>query len=199
MKIRFAIAFFLLTTSVSLLYSQDSPVSCDHVVPPFANDRGEVIAKSKVAKEYYLTSPASDDVGHTFDQRTANLRTKIASYFAAYISDRTEKYNLTRCTFHKVKTATSQSGRVRKSESIVIDNSFEFIPSTLEHTTNGDMKGGPNINGKSIDWVTGTNSGRAKTFVRISVRYTQEYIKSSLDSEIAAMKLELNNLGIPTE
>ncbi|MFN3918653.1 MAG: hypothetical protein ACK4K0_13105, partial [Flavobacteriales bacterium] len=54
----------------------DNPQSCEEIVTPFINDKGEVIAESKVAKEYYMTSNAPD-AGNNYDERRANLRAKI--------------------------------------------------------------------------------------------------------------------------
>jgi hypothetical protein len=178
----------------------ENPESCEKLVTPFDNDKGEIIAESKVAKDYYMLSNAPD-AGNNYEERRANLRAKIKTLLQNYDSMRENKYRATICTFYKEKSATSSSGRVRKVETISISEIYEFIPSTIEHTTNGDMKKGPDIsdNMRVVTWITGTESGRAWTFVRIKAKYTNSYISKTIADEIMQIKLELNSLGIPAE
>ncbi|MCK6607834.1 MAG: hypothetical protein L6Q46_05955 [Flavobacterium sp.] len=197
MKKQFLLSLTLLIFTTNI-FAQDRPQSCENTVTSYVNARGEIIAESKVAKEYYMTSNAPD-AGSNYDERRANLRNRIKQLLLNYEQKRKNEYSLTTCTYYKTKSATSKSGRVRKDATIVIPEEYEFIPSSIEHTTNGDMKKGPSIVGRTIKWTTGTESGRASTFVRIKAKYTENFIKKSINQEIADIKLELNNLGIPAE
>ena len=85
----------------------------------------------------------------------------------------------------------------------IVQPGFYLMTNTVEHTTNGDWKGGPywkpnSTTPTSITWRTGGHR-KNKTFVKIDAIYLEEYIKNTIIKELNSARKELNDLGIPTE
>lgn len=166
---------------------------------------GKIVSKVKLAKDYYMTSTDSA-AGRNFEERTANLSIKIKMLFQDFREKRTIQYQNVAIEFSGSDWATGK--HTSKTVSIPSDT---YIFTKIVRTTNGDWKKGPTINnvdrnkwfegdipGGSVTWTTGGH-GKAKTNWTINARYSQEYIKSSINSEEKNIKQILNSQNLPTE
>lgn len=191
----------LLLFSISIAKSQ----TITNQVPPLSEFSGEIVSKVKLAKEYYMTSNDAD-AGRTFDERTANLSKKIKALFQEFREKRTVQYQNVQIVFTGSDWAT---GKHTSKTVDIPKNTYTFTK--IVRTTNGDWKGGPNINGVdrskwfegdipggSVTWVTGGH-GRAETQWTINAKYSEGYISSTISNEEKNIKQTLHSLNLPTD
>ena len=191
----------LLLFSISTAKSQ----TITNQVPSLSEFSGEIVSKVKLAKEYFMTS-SDPDAGRTFDERTANLSKKIKALFQEFREKRTTQYQNVQIVFTGSDWATGK--HTSKTVSIP-KNVYTFTK--IVRTTNGDWKGGPDINGVdraswfegdipggSVTWTTGGH-GKAKTSWTINAKYSADYISSTIGNEEKNIKQTLHSLNLPTD
>jgi len=201
MPLKNQILSLLLLFSISTAKSQ----TITNQVPSLSEFSGEIVSKVKLAKEYYMTSQ-DPDAGNTFEERTANLSKKIKSLFKEFREKRTTQYQNVQIVFTGSDWATGK----HTSKTVTIPKNV-YIFTKIVRTTNGDWKGGPDINGVnraewfegdipggSVTWTTGGHR-RAETFWTINAKYTSDYISSTIGIEEKSIKQMLNSQNLPTE
>lgn len=174
--------------------------TCTNPTAAFTNaSRDQVVARLTTAKRYFLESP-DPAAGVTYAERIANFDSVAVAELRAYREQRTAAYQATVCEY---TGSRSTSGRGARSPATINALSGQyFVTSTLEHTQNGDWKGGPSWGGPqayptSLSWVTGGYQP-ASTFVRVKGRYSPEHITRSVASELAVIRQALADADVPT-
>jgi hypothetical protein len=184
----------------TMLRAQDLPVKCENAITPF-DDVMKVKLTSQVrTAHYYYVNSTDPSAGGNYDQRMANLQKEINRTFQAFMSARRAEYRKAICYYHKIDW--NQPGN-RSSRTLTVQPGFYLITTSLKRTTNGDWKAGPewkpnNEFPTSITWETGGHR-RSETFVDITAKYSEEFIKNIIIKELNLARKELNDLGIPTE
>jgi hypothetical protein len=174
-------------------------------VPGVSKYIGELVSKSKVAKDYYMYS-TDEAAGRTFEERTKNLAKHIVPLLKEFADLRKGHYRAAAMTFKGSDWATGK--HTSKTEVIAADT---YTFTSIDRTTNGDWKGGPeiagidrsgwssgDIPGGSVTWITGGHH-HADTYWVITAKYAESFIERAVQSELEEAKKELYELKIPTE
>lgn len=194
------ITSLILAITINSFRAQDQPTGCSNQTSKFDDImKGKITSQVRTAHQYFMYSP-DPNAGNTYEQRTENLQKEIARTFQAFMKVRKEEYQKTTCSYFKRdwNKAGNSSNRT-----LTVQPGFYLMTNTVEHTTNGDWKGGPywkpnSTTPTSITWRTGGHR-KNKTFVKIDAIYLEEYIKNTIIKELNSARKELNDLGIPTE
>jgi hypothetical protein len=191
--------FLSLTICFFYCVSGAQPAQCFTQLTPFSNHKGKMVSQVKMAKEYFMnsTDPAA---GNTYEERTANLKNEAKSIFAYYVTQRTNELKTILCKFREEKTCTNGTHSLKVVYgSLTIPDNYIMMPETIEKTQSGDLKAF-SINGNRIDFGAGRSSpGRAVAFVSVLARYTDGYISTFIENELAQVRVELNSLNLPTD
>ncbi len=142
-----------------------APRSCNTELVPFQGNRMEkVISQVVTAFDYYMksTDPAA---GRTYEERTANFQAEAKRTYAKFGRVRIKDYEVVVCEYYGEdwnKPGDASNAHIQAAPG------FYLLQETLEHTTNGDWKGGPTHNGDftTMTWRTGGH-GSSKTFAKI--------------------------------
>lgn len=174
-------------------------------VPPANEYIAELVSKSKLAKDYYMHSP-DEAAGRSFEERTKNLSKYISALLREFIGKRKEQYGAAAMIFRGSDWATGK--HTEKTEVIPL-NTYTFT--SIDRTTNGDWKGGPkiagvdrtdwrsgDIPGGSVTWTTGGHH-HSETYWVITAKYAESFIETAVQTELAEVKKQLNDLNIPAE
>lgn len=187
------------TATTHALPAEDVPTSCANPVPLLDSlGRSQMAARVRTAHQYYMNSTDAS-AGRTLEERTANFDRAAADLFRTLRRERTARYEATVCDYKGVDW--NQGGR-SSWKTLSVEPGFYLVTSTLERTTNGDWKGGPEWGGDpsfptSIRWKTGGHR-RSETFVNIKARYLTAHITEQVRAELTSVREELARLGIPT-
>lgn len=191
------IALYLATPLVCLA---EQPI-CTNPIEVFTDSsRDQVVATIRSAHRYFMES-ADPSAGKTYNERTSNFDAVAAARLREYKSARTAQYSRVEC---KYEGSDNTTGRGARSNATIktIPGQY-FIIGTLERTTNGDWKGGPQWAGDSkefpisLTWTTG-GYRPANTFVKVTGKYIPSYITQSVEAELSAIRKVLADSGIAT-
>lgn len=180
------------------LQSEKSLPTCDNPVSSFNESmKGKITSQARTAHQYYLTS-SDERAGDSYEERMANFQIENAKTFQAFMNERRIEYRKTLC---KYTGTTKANAGDTKNNTLIVQTGFHFIPSTIKRTTSGEWKGGPyylpnETEPTSLSWKTG-GVRSSRTYVEIYAKYKEEFIKSTILTELELAKKELNDLGIP--
>lgn len=176
------------------------PVFCENPIQAFNSSvRDQIVARIKTAYEYFLHSQDPAAQG-TYEQRMERFNSAAAAELRTFRDLRRSQYQATRCRYEATNHTTSRGARDAKT--LTVDEGHYLLRETLERTTNGDWKGGPDYGGPadaptSITWVTG-GYRPADTFVRIWAKYSESFIRTKVQEELADIRKVLADANIPT-
>lgn len=183
-----------------LLSTQDMPEKCENPVSNFYDEmKGRIISQVRSAHHYYLNSK-DPGVGNDYTERMANFQIENGKTFSAFMKARRLEYQKTLCSYSASVKANAGD---TKTATLTAQTGFHFIPASIVRTQSGEWKGGPyyypnETEPTSFSWKTGGNRS-SRTNVKISAKYKEDFIKSSIEAEIAVATKELNDLGIPVD
>lgn len=174
--------------------------SCENQVPLFdSSARDQIAARIKTAYQYHMTSTDPAAQG-TYEQRLERFNTAATADLRAFRDLRRSQYQATVCRYDGSRRTSGRGAR--SATTLTVAEGQYLLRETLERTTNGDWKGGPNYGGPadaptSITWVTG-GYRPARTFVRIQAKYSESFIRTRVQQELADVRRVLADANIPT-